>query len=264
MRNPKLESLSPGPTLIERAYEAILSAICDGRLSPGQRVNQDELAANLKISRQPVGQALSILKSQGFVRDNGRRGLLVAPLEREFVRSIYQLREALDAMAARLAAERCSPKDLAEGRRILAEGRKAIESESVEVLIAADMRFHMWIYTASGNPLLVETMNHYWNHLRRAMGEILRHRPRRRQVWIEHEAVLRAIIERDAEAAEALALAHARDAALGMVGSIPATTAEPGEPGAAPRSGPEFHTPVAGKGATVLPPAAGQRRRKTS
>ena len=130
MRNANLESLSPGPTLIDRAYEAILAAICDGRLTPGQRVNQDALAALLQISRQPVGQALSILKSQGFVRDNGRRGLLVAPLEREVIRSIYQLREALDAMAARLAAQRCSPADLAEGRRLLAAGRKAIESRS--------------------------------------------------------------------------------------------------------------------------------------
>ena len=260
MRNSKLESLSPGPTLIERAYEAILSAICDGRLSPGRRVNQDELAASLQISRQPVGQALSILKSQGFVRDNGRRGLLVAPLEREFIRSIYQLREGLDAMAARLAAERSSPPELTEGRRLLAEGRKAVESESVEVLIAADMRFHMWIYATSGNPLLLETMNHYWNHLRRGMGEILSHRPQRRRVWMEHEAILRAIIERDGKMAEALALAHARDAAQGMVGYIPATTFEAG---AAPRNGPGFKTPVADRGATVLP-APGQRRKSSA
>ncbi len=257
MRNPKLESLSPGPTLIERAYEAILSAICDGRLTPGHRVNQDELAASLKISRQPVGQALSILKSQGFVRDNGRRGLLVAPLEREFVRSIYQLREALDAMAARLAAERCSPADLAEGRKLLAEGRKAVESESVEVLIAADMRFHMWIYATSGNPLLVETMSHYWNHLRRVMGEILRHRPRRRKVWMEHEAILRAIIERDAKSAESLALAHARDAAQGMVGYLPALTTEADS---APPIAPDFGAPLAGKGAIALPPQASRRK----
>ena len=259
MRNANLESLSPGPTLIERAYEAILAGICDGRLAPNQRINQDGLAALLRISRQPVGQALSILKSQGFVRDNGRRGLVIAPLEREFIRSIYQLREALDSMAARLAAERCSPADLAEGRRLLAEGRKACESESVDFLIAADMRFHLWIYASAGNPLLLETMNHYWNHLRRAMGEILRHRPSRRRVWIEHEAILRAIIERDADTAGSLALAHARDAALGMVDSIPATTDEPSE---APRP---FATAAGvARRAPVLPPVAGQRRKSSA
>lgn len=255
MRHANLESLRPGPTLIERAYEAILAAICDGRLEPGHRLNQDRLAGRLQISRQPVGQALSILKSQGFVRDNGRRGLLVAPLERELIRSIYQLREALDAMAARLAAERCAPADAVEGRRLLAEGRKAVESGSVEVLIAADMRFHMWIYTVSGNPLLVETMNHYWNHLRRAMGEILRRRPSRRRIWLEHEAVLKAIVGKDADAAGALAVAHVKDAALGVTQALPLTPLPAGkDPRRSARS-----VPAGGKRAPASS-AAGRRK----
>ena len=229
MRNSKMESLSPGPTLIERAYEAILAAICDGRLQPGERLNQDELAARLEISRQPVGQALTILKSQGFVRDNGRRGLIVAPLEREFVRSIYQLREALDAMAARLAADRCSPADIAEGRKLVAEGRRAVQSGRMEDLIGADTQFHMWIYRVAGNPLLAETMGLYWNHLRRVMSEILRRPARRQEIWDEHEAILKAIIEQDAKVAEKRALAHARDASLRIVESIPASTLEAGE-----------------------------------
>ena len=90
-----MDTLSTGPTLISQAYDAILAAICEGGLQPGERLNQDQLAARLRISRQPVGQALSILKAQGFVRDTGRRGLIVAPLEREFFSAIYQLREAL-------------------------------------------------------------------------------------------------------------------------------------------------------------------------
>ena len=256
MRNANLESLSHGPTLIERAYEAILAAICDGRLLPNERLKQDELAARLQISRQPVGQALSILKSQGFVRDNGRRGLVIAPLEREFVRAIYQLREALDSMAARLASERCSPSDIAEGRRLLVAGRKALESDSVEALIAADMRFHMWIYQTAGNPLLVETMNHYWNHLRRAMGEILRHPSSRRSVWSEHDAIVKAIIERDGKTAEKLALAHARGAAVRVVDSIPATTVE-----AAPAA--RVLAPAARR-APELQPASGQRRKSSA
>ena len=260
MRNANIESLSPGPTLIERAYETILAAICDRRLSPNQRINQDELAARLHISRQPVGQALSILKSQGFVRDNGRRGLLIAPLERELVRSIYQLREALDSMAARLASERCSPAEIAEGRRHLTEGRKAIDLGNIEGLVAADMRFHMWIYATAGNPLLVETMNHYWNHLRRVMGEILRQPSSRRSVWSEHEGILKAIIERDGKTAERLALAHARNASERMIESIPATTVESGSAsGAAPRA-----LATRGKRAIALAPAARQRRKSTA
>ena len=222
MRNTKFDGLRPGPTLIERAYESILEAIRDGRLEPGVRLNQDELAARLQISRQPVGQALTILKSQGFVRDNGRRGLIVAPLERDFLRSIYQLREALDALAARLAAERCSPGDALEGDRLLREGQMLEKTGSVEDLIDADMDLHMWIYKVAGNPLLVQTMNLYWNHLRRAMAEILRDRSRREGVWDEHEDIVEAIADRDPEAAAKYAAAHARGASNRIAGPTPA------------------------------------------
>src|SRR3954464_15901094 len=113
---------SPPPTLIEQAYEAILGAICDGRLAPSTRINQDELAGSLGISRQPVGHALSLLKWQGFVRDTRRRGRIGAPIDPGFFRAIYEVREALDSLAASLAAQRCARADAAEGRKLLAEG----------------------------------------------------------------------------------------------------------------------------------------------
>src|SRR5215468_5963644 len=173
MRNTTVDSVTPGPTLIEQAYDAILAAIGDGRLAPASRLNQDDLAARMGISRQPVGQALSILKAQGFVRDTGRRGLIVAPLEREFFRAIYELREALDSLAASLAAQRCTPRDASEGRALIAEGRDAVRSGRKDLLVEADVRFHLFICRVAGNPLLAETLKLYWHHLLRAMGEVL-------------------------------------------------------------------------------------------
>ena len=217
MLRSTVQTLKPGPTLIEQAYEEILEAICSGRLAPGERLNQDALAGRLGISRQPVGQALSVLKAQGFVRDTGRRGLIVAPLEREFFRAIYELREALDSLAASLAARRCKPGDATEGRKLLAEGRRAVRSGRVDELIEADMRFHLWICRVAGNPLLSDTMRLYWNHLRRAMGEVLQQRSRRDQIWEEHEAILQGIIKGDPAAAAQRASAHARAASKGIL-----------------------------------------------
>lgn len=217
-----MDLLVPGPTLIERTYTSLLNAICDGRMQPGARLNQDELAGRMGVSRQPVGQALSILKTQGFVRDAGRRGLIVAPLERDFFRSIYELREAIDPMAARLAARRGAGAESAEGRQLVAAGRSAVRSGSIEALITADMQFHMWVYERAGNPLLVETMRLYWNHLRRAMAEVLRPAEGRKKVWDEHEAILKALHDRDGAAAERHALRHVRDAAQRVADSIPA------------------------------------------
>jgi DNA-binding GntR family transcriptional regulator len=209
-----------GPTLIEQTYTLILDGICAGRLQPGERLNQDELAARMNVSRQPVGQAMSILKSQGFVRDAGRRGLIVAPIEQDFFRTIYELREAIDPMAARLTAERGADEGIAAGEQLVAKGRQAIESGSVQDLVAADMEFHLWICRLAGNPLLVETVSHYWNHLRRAMGEVLRPTQYREQTWKEHEAIFRAIAARDTKAAEECALRHVKGAAERVVASL--------------------------------------------
>jgi DNA-binding FadR family transcriptional regulator len=68
-----LRHLALERSLTDRTYEAILDAICDGELPAGNRINQDELARRLNVSRQPVVQALALLKVQGFVRDSGRR-----------------------------------------------------------------------------------------------------------------------------------------------------------------------------------------------
>lgn len=220
MRDATFDKFEPGPTLIERAYQSILAAICDGRLAPSLRLNQDLLAARLGISRQPVGQALSILRAQGFVRDNRRRGLVVAPLEPEFFSAIYELRESLDALGATLAAQRCTPEDYAEGRKIVGAGRAAARTGSVEERIDVDMEFHLWICRVSGNPLLTETMRLYWNHLRRAMGEVLRNRLRSRQIWDEHEGILEAIGSRDPRAAARRATLHVQRAAESMARTI--------------------------------------------
>src|SRR4051812_44540539 len=165
-----LENLRAAPTLIEQAYDAILAAICDGRLAPAARLNQDLLAARLGISRQPVGQALTILRAQGFVRDTGRRGLIVALLDPQFFRAIYELREALDSLAATLAAQRCTPADAAVGRKLVAEGRVAARRGRVAELIEAHMGFHMWICGVAGNPLLSGEMRVVLEHPPRAMG----------------------------------------------------------------------------------------------
>ena len=222
MRNTTVDSLTPGPTLIEQAYDAILAAIGDGRLAPGSRLNQDDLANRMGISRQPVGQSLSILKAQGFVRDTGRRGLIVAPLEREFFRAIYELREALDALAASLAAQRCTPREASEGRALIAEGRDAIRSGRMELLIEADVRFHLWICRVAGNPLLADTLRLYWHHLRRAMGDVLRDAGRHPGIWDEHEAVLEAIVALNPAEAGHRAMIHARAAGKEVARSIPA------------------------------------------
>ncbi|MBU0796432.1 MAG: GntR family transcriptional regulator, partial [Alphaproteobacteria bacterium] len=103
------------PQLADRVYAAILDAICDGQLEAGQRVTQEELAASLNVSRQPVIQALMLLKRQGFLEEAGRRGLRVVPLDEAAISHVYEVRGALDGLAARAAAARNAGRARADG-----------------------------------------------------------------------------------------------------------------------------------------------------
>ncbi|MBV8850575.1 MAG: GntR family transcriptional regulator, partial [Methylobacteriaceae bacterium] len=93
--------LAVQPSLVDRVVDAIVSEIVDGELPSNTRLIQDELARAYGVSRQPVQQALLLLKNQGLVRDAAGRGLIVSPLDIEFVRNLYEVRAVLDGLAAR-------------------------------------------------------------------------------------------------------------------------------------------------------------------
>ena len=94
------------PALIDQVHDKLLGAIADGTLASGQRLTQESVAAMLGVSRQPVSHALQVLKRRGFLIEHGKRGLQVAPLDGRRIRELYLVREALDGLAARLAAQR--------------------------------------------------------------------------------------------------------------------------------------------------------------
>jgi DNA-binding GntR family transcriptional regulator len=199
-----LQSIDSRPDLAEQVYHQLLGAICEAKLAPGARVTQEELAASLNVSRQPVHQALRRLKNEGLLVDAGRRGLRVAPLDSVSLEQLYQVRAVLDGLAARLAA--LSGKRL--DRSLITEGRKAARGANVGAMIEADMRFHQAIYAASGNPFIAQTAARHWQHIARAMGAILGPESMRRSVWDEHQTILVAIDEGDAPRAEMLARRH--------------------------------------------------------
>ncbi|MCA3220679.1 MAG: GntR family transcriptional regulator [Burkholderiales bacterium] len=207
-----MESLKPQKTLVEQVYERILDAICEGALPAGTRVTQDELAERLQVSRQPVMTAMGLLKQQGFLVEHGRRGLQVAPADRARFDAIYEFRSAVEPLAASLAAQRITPQLLERGRALIAQGRRMAASGDAHATLQADIDFHGLIYEASGNPLLQESMQLHWQHLRRSMGEVLQRARFTQKVWREHAAILDAIAAGDARAAAELIAGHVREA----------------------------------------------------
>lgn len=214
-----MKRLSPRPGLTEQVYQTLLDEIADGRLAPGSHLVQENLAAALGVSRQPIQQALAMLKNEGLVQELGRRGLFVAPLDPATMQHHYEIRAALDGLAARLAAraaagDRQRARDIeAGGRKCLADGRAALASGDIGRMVAADVGFHEFVYEASANPLIGETAAMHWRRMRRVMGEVLRHAEPPAAIWRQHAAILGAIVKGDTANAEAAAIEHVRSAA---------------------------------------------------
>ena len=206
--------LDPSPNLTEQVYARILEAVIDRTLLPGQRITQNELAEKLGVSRQPVSHALHLLHRQGLLAESGRRGFEVTQLDPERIRQLYEVRGALDALAAKLAASRV--KTDAAGRAQLEAARRAgrsIDSTTpLARLIALDVDFHGAIYRLAGNPAIEEMITPQWPHMRRSMATVLAELDYRESAWTEHEAIAAHVLSGNARAAESAALAHAQTA----------------------------------------------------
>lgn len=218
--------LTPQISLVEQAYEALLGEISSGVLAPDTHLIQEVLAARYGVSRQPIQQALLLLKNDGLVQDAGRRGLVVAPLDLQMMSNRYQVRAVLDSLAAKLAAERCaaSPAVAAETKRngnaIIATGMAAVASGVIKDMIAHDVAFHGFVYTASGNPVIGPTAEVHWRFLRRVMGEVLRTSEPPPSIWKQHQGILEAIVAGDSERASALSLDHINSAGARLTAAL--------------------------------------------
>lgn len=203
------EIINP-PSLVEQVYEAVLAEIVEGKLPPHARLIQDELATAYGVSRQPVQQALLLLRKHGLISDAPRRGLIVAPLDVDFVRHLYEVRATLEALAARRAAEHSAARAAAEGARFIERGRSAVAAGALSEEIEADTAFHAFIYDLSGNPLILETVGPQRHFMRRVMAAVLRDDDHRipGRIWDEHSEILRAIERGDSEKAAKLSSEH--------------------------------------------------------
>ncbi len=205
------------PGLVEQVQDAILAEIASGKLPPGSRIIQEQIAQELGVSRQPVQQALLVLRNLRVLCDAPGRGLQVAPLDLDHVRNMYDMRSVIEGLAFRQAAQRNALRAAQEGPALIAAGRKAVARGSVAAMIKADIAFHDFVYALSSNPLIAPAMETHWTNTQRVMGEVLLRDEHPRDIWDQHEALLDTLIAGDAKKAEKLARQHIEQAADFMI-----------------------------------------------
>lgn len=230
-----MKELVSQPKLVEQVQDAILTEITEGRLVAGERIIQEQIAQNLGVSRQPVQQALALLRNQGVLHDAPGRGLIVAPLDLDYVQSMYELRSVIEGLAFRKAAEVDPERAREAGPGLILNGRRAVKSGSVAAMIAADRKFHDFICELGGNPLIAPALQTQWTNTHRVMGEVLMRDEKPRDIWDQHEAMLAAVMAGHAATAEKLARQHVMQAATFMITRLrePSTTPARGRKGLA-------------------------------
>ncbi len=212
-----MKALTAQPNLVAQVRDAILEEIASGAFGPGDRIIQEQIAQALGVSRQPVQQALLLLRDQGVLQDAPGRGLLVAPLDPEHVQHMYDMRAVIEGLAARRAAELGAERAAKAGPALIDAGRRAVAAGSVARMIAADMKFHGFLYSLSGNPLIAPALDTHLTYTQRVMGEVLLRDEKPRDIWDQHAAILQAVAAGDGARAEALVRTHLTQAANFMV-----------------------------------------------
>jgi len=210
-----VQPLPQRPALIVQVYERLVEAIAEGSLPAGEAVTQESLAERLGVSRQPISHALVLLRQEGLLVERGRRGLQVAPLDPDHIRDLYQVRTALDGIAAESAAARShrfTDSERRTAQTALQAKLRAAELGERAALIAADVTFHDCLNRLSGNPVIVDIASRQWPHFRRAMGAALTDCALAQRFWQEHAAILEAVLAGLEEQARTLAEAHAKRA----------------------------------------------------
>jgi DNA-binding GntR family transcriptional regulator len=209
-----LEASAPRPLIrpdsfTQQTLQAVRELILGGHFRPGDRINEAELAAALGVSRGPLREALQQLASEGLVHRIPHRGTFIPEFGAAETVELYELREALEVMAARLAAERATTDELAELGRILDATGELLQA-SPDAHYPPDLDFHERIVAIAGNRQLQARYHEVHRLLRVARSSSAFRTERAHRAYGEHLEILRALETHDPDVADRAMRAHLR------------------------------------------------------
>lgn len=206
--------------LREVVCETLRTAIIGGVLKPGERLMEIQLADELGVSRTPVREAIRKLEQEGFVEMLPRRGTYVANISIKDVIDVYEIRIALDVLAAGLAAERITDSELVTLKKQLERIKNVVEHDEMDKIGEYDWEFHEVLYKASKNDRLVAIINNLREQLTRLRVTTMNYRGRIKDTIFEHELLVESIASRNVELAKRRAYEHMRNAERTLLTAI--------------------------------------------
>ena len=204
-----LNNIDHQDLLADRAYSEIRSAIFARKLMPGAALSVPKLAQQLGVSRTPVREAVQRLVATGLAISVSHRGAVVSDVGIEDLRHIYDVRESLEALAARRATERLDQPAQENLQSIIERHRKSLDrEEGVAAHIELDMQFHKQIRELAANQYLTAFLGVLQGQIHLAMHSLWRSDDAPHQALQEHQKIMAAILDNDPDAAEATTRAH--------------------------------------------------------
>jgi DNA-binding GntR family transcriptional regulator len=212
-----LAALEDHQQLTDRVHDALRTAITSGRLAPDERIKQEQIAAELGVSRTPVREALHLLEREGLVRLVPRRGAIVQGFTAADVRELYELRELLEPAAAELATIRATR-----------EERRAVQhfaglTERRNGGFGPNRDFHHALCAPCRNGLIMRTLDSVWTH--RAAEGLFTYQTLPagavERLAAEHAAIAQAFTAADAASVRALVHDHVRAAGSDALERLP-------------------------------------------
>ena len=196
-------------TLVQRELERRILA---GDLSPGDKLNEEALAAQFNVSRGPVREAFRALESSGLVRTEKNRGVFVRQVSIDEADEIYEVRAGLDELIGRLLAARIQPGQLTQLRELLKKMQQAARARSVERYYPLNVQFHDMLAQFTGNGTLLNHYRRLVNELHLYRRETLARGPDSFPISTrEHAAIVDALARRDGDRAGKLMYDHAME-----------------------------------------------------
>jgi DNA-binding GntR family transcriptional regulator len=205
-----LERIEETPILTERVYIAIRNAIINRNIAPGTKLTVDTLSRELNVSRTPVKEALVRLEREGLVETIPHKGAFVARLTLEDIEEIYDLREVLEGLSARKAAEVIDDDSIRKLYKILEESRTYVDGNKYKEYSDLDEEFHRIIRLQSKSRRLSRVLDNIEGQIRILMTTSVSLPGRITQSFEEHKKILSALERRDPTLAESYARAHIR------------------------------------------------------
>ncbi|RJQ59013.1 MAG: GntR family transcriptional regulator [Desulfobacteraceae bacterium] len=193
--------------LSSQAYRALKEMIANYRFSPGSRLNVEELAKELGVSRTPIWEAVRRLEQEGLITNIPNRGVFMVEMTLPMALHLYQVREVLEGLAGRLAAANMDGGMIRKMEKCIEALRKVVEAGDPIGYSKLDFTFHAMIYEACGNPFLQEILESIKNKMRPLVPLS---KPTLSRGYEEHKRILEALKSGDPEKAEKALQQHNR------------------------------------------------------